>query len=119
MRPLGGSSSSSSSDASNGGGGIRSSHGRSKDRRAAKQAGKPKAPQFMAFDKAVMFARGLKLRTAKEWETWRKSGARPADMPSSPQRTYRYCCETLLGGSHGRRRGGGQRFAAGAAVQYS
>ena len=30
----------------------------------------------------------LGLKSVKEWEAWRKSGARPHDIPSTPQTTY-------------------------------
>ena len=46
--------------------------------------------QFMPFDKALLYARSLKLESAKDWQVWCKSGARPVNMPSAPQRTYKH-----------------------------
>ena len=48
-------------------------------------------PRFMPFAQALVFARGLKLKTLKEWEAWRKSGVRPANLPATPNRTYKDC----------------------------
>jgi hypothetical protein len=35
------------------------------------------------------YARKLKLRSAKEWEAWSKSGQRPSDIPADPSQAYR------------------------------
>jgi hypothetical protein len=35
------------------------------------------------------FARKLELKSEKEWREWRKSGQRPSDIPSCPDKTYR------------------------------
>ena len=43
-------------------------------------------PEFLPFKKALLYARSLKLKSQKEWEAWCKSGARPANMPSSPDK---------------------------------
>ena len=44
--------------------------------------------QFLAFDKALLYARSLKLKSEKDWRLWCKSGARPVNIPPIPQRTY-------------------------------
>ena len=44
--------------------------------------------QFLQFKKAMLYARSLKLKTRKEWDAWSKSGARPANMPSTPNAAY-------------------------------
>ena len=46
--------------------------------------------QFWPIAKAQAYVRGLNMATAKEWEAWSKSGARPAGVPSNPQRTYQH-----------------------------
>lgn len=43
---------------------------------------------WLPFEQAVQHVRSLGLRTQKDWEAWRKSGARPANIPSSPDATY-------------------------------
>ena len=49
-----------------------------------------KDKQFLPFKKALLYARSLKLKGVKEWEAWRKSGARPANVPSNPDSTYKH-----------------------------
>ena len=44
--------------------------------------------KFLPFGQARAVVRKLKLQNKKEWEAWRKSGARPHDIPSTPQTTY-------------------------------
>jgi hypothetical protein len=44
---------------------------------------------WKSFTEARALARGLKLKTQKGWEVWSKSGQRPSDIPSSPDRVYR------------------------------
>ena len=46
--------------------------------------------KFLPFKHALLYARSLKLKTLKEWEAWRKTSARPANMPSNPNQTYRH-----------------------------
>ncbi|XRB01667.1 methyltransferase domain-containing protein [Pycnococcus provasolii] len=46
------------------------------------------AGSFRSFADARTYARTLGLKSQKEWEAWSKSGARPHNMPSNPQRTY-------------------------------
>jgi hypothetical protein len=47
------------------------------------------AKDMLPFAVGRAYARKLKLRSAKEWEAWSKSGQRPSDIPSNPQTTYR------------------------------
>ena len=42
---------------------------------------------FRPFEEARRFARGLGLKSQREWNAWRKSN-RPSDIPSSPQAHY-------------------------------
>jgi hypothetical protein len=44
---------------------------------------------MLPFAAARAYVRKLKLRSAKEWKEWSKSGQRPTDIPSSPDQTYR------------------------------
>ena len=53
-----------------------------------KQAKSTKESKFRTFEDARAYVRTLGLKGQKEWSAWSKSGARPHDMPSSPQRTY-------------------------------
>ena len=50
----------------------------------------PKNHQFLSFKKALLYARSLKLKNRVEWKAWCKTGARPANMPSTPDRTYKH-----------------------------
>ena len=67
---------------------------------------------FLPFKKALLYARSLKLKTLKEWEAWRMTGARPANIPSTPQAVYRH--DGWLGWGHwlgtGNRAGGKRVF---------
>ena len=45
--------------------------------------------QFLTFDKALLYARSLKLKSAKAWRDWCKNGARPANVPTNPDKTYK------------------------------
>ena len=49
-----------------------------------------KDQRFLPFKKALLYARTLKLEGKKEWHVWRKSGARPANIPSDPVKVYRH-----------------------------
>jgi hypothetical protein len=49
-----------------------------------------KRQEFLPFKKALLYARALKLKTVKEWETWRITGSRPANIPSTPQVVYKH-----------------------------
>ena len=60
----------------------------------AKQAtGVPASPraskQYLHFDKALVFARSLGLANCKEWLVWSKSGARPDNVPCSPDHVWK------------------------------
>ena len=50
----------------------------------------PKDHQFLPFKKALLYARSLKLKCRAEWVAWSKSGARPANVPSRPDVTYKH-----------------------------
>ena len=45
---------------------------------------------FLPFKKALLYARKLKLNSHSEWQDWAKTGVRPANMPSTPQATYKH-----------------------------
>jgi hypothetical protein len=51
--------------------------------------GNGKQYDMLPFAAGRAYARKLKLRSNKEWQAWSKSGQRPSDIPSSPQKTYR------------------------------
>ena len=44
---------------------------------------------FLPFDRALRAARALKFAGVKDWDAWRKSGARPANVPSNPNVVYK------------------------------
>ena len=44
---------------------------------------------FRSFAAARAFARGLGLTSMRAWQAWCKGGARPADIPSSPNQVYK------------------------------
>ena len=52
--------------------------------------GVAKDTKFLPFKKALLYARSLKVFTQKEWELWSKSSARPANIPSRPDQSYKY-----------------------------
>ena len=54
--------------------------------------------QFLPFKKALMYARSLKLNGVREWEQWSKGDPRPANVPSTPNQTYKH--EGWLGYGH-------------------
>lgn len=45
----------------------------------------PAKGQWREFEEAREFARSLGLQSAREWETWAKSGERPEDIPRNPR----------------------------------
>ena len=49
---------------------------------------------FLPFKRALVYARTLKLKTSKtplkDWREWCKSGARPANVPPIPHKTYKH-----------------------------
>ena len=53
---------------------------------------------FLPFKKAMLQARSLKLKNMKEWKVWCKSGAREANMPFNPNKSYQH--DGWLGHGH-------------------
>ena len=49
----------------------------------------PQDKQLLPFEKALLYARPLKLKSNNEWEDWARTGYRPANMPSTPHTTYK------------------------------
>jgi hypothetical protein len=45
--------------------------------------------KYIDFEKAREFVRSLKLKSQAEWVKYRKSGHKPSDIPSNPNRTYK------------------------------
>ena len=45
--------------------------------------------QFRDFESAREFARELKLKGSREWYEYCKSGNKPDDIPSNPQKVYK------------------------------
>ena len=52
------------------------------------QSNTAKKAQFLPFDQALRAARHLRLVSQKEWRLWCRSGARPANVPACPEKTY-------------------------------
>ena len=46
--------------------------------------------EYLPFEEALLNARSLKLKGEKAWRVWYKTGARPANIPTNPQRTYKH-----------------------------
>jgi superfamily II DNA or RNA helicase len=44
---------------------------------------------FRSFEEARKFARSLKLKKEREWREWAKSGEKPDDIPSTPDKVYK------------------------------
>jgi hypothetical protein len=67
--------------------------------------------QYRSFGKARMFARNLALKSGSEWYKYAKSGKKPADIPTCPNRTYAEAGWAGMGDwlGSGRRRGTGWR----------
>ncbi|XRB10847.1 hypothetical protein RI054_01g06610 [Pseudoscourfieldia marina] len=53
-----------------------------------KQAKKRKEYESLTFEDARVYVHTLGLKSWEEWEAWSKSGKRPHDIPSAPNRTY-------------------------------
>jgi hypothetical protein len=51
--------------------------------------GKKGTKERLSFEAARTFVRTLKLGSAKEWGEYSKSGKRPSNIPSAPDKTYR------------------------------
>ena len=49
-----------------------------------------KDQQFLPFRQALLHARSLKLKPEKEWRAWRKSAARPGNVPACPEAVYKH-----------------------------
>jgi hypothetical protein len=47
------------------------------------------AKDMLPFAAGRAYVRKLKLKTQKEWNEWSKSGQRPSNIPSTPDKTYR------------------------------
>ena len=45
--------------------------------------------RFRVFGRALKYARSLKLQSTAEWEAWRKTDARPIDIPTRPSDVYK------------------------------
>ena len=45
---------------------------------------------LLPFEKALLYARSLKLQNVKAWRAWRMTGARPANIPSAPHAVYKH-----------------------------
>ena len=74
-----------------------------------KVARNTKESEFRSFEDARAYVRTLGLKSAKEWEAWSKSGARPQDIPSTPQTTYKASGWTSYGDFLGYADGQGAR----------
>lgn len=48
-----------------------------------------RSTQFRQFPEALAFARSLGLGSSTAWQKWSRSGARPSDIPSNPDQSYR------------------------------
>jgi hypothetical protein len=51
--------------------------------------GRVSAKDMLPFAVGRAYAWKLKLRSKREWKEWSKSGQRPSNIPSNPERTYR------------------------------
>ena len=58
-------------------------------KKSLEQISLPVKKAWRPFDEARVFVRSLNLRGQEEWEEYRKSGERPDDIPSHPDRTYK------------------------------
>lgn len=45
-------------------------------------------PPFPFSSLALLFTRGLRLKSKEQWQKWCKSGFRPTDIPSCPYQVY-------------------------------
>ena len=48
----------------------------------------PRLRQFRSFNKAHTFARGLRLKSEREWRNYCKGGQKPNDIPTNPSTVY-------------------------------
>ena len=49
-----------------------------------------KDQQFLPFEKALLHARSHKLKGLKDWQAWCKTGARPENVPSRPDKVCKH-----------------------------
>ena len=71
----------------------------------------PSLREYQSFKKARAFVRGLNLKSADEWYDYCKSGKKPTDIPTAPQRIYAKAGWVGMGDwlDNGRVRGAGWR----------
>ena len=43
---------------------------------------------FLSYEEAREYVRSLNLKNNREWREWSKSGMRPSNIPSNPDKTY-------------------------------
>ena len=55
---------------------------------AGNQSSKTKGEQFLPFGEALRVARSLRLVSQKEWTLWCRSGERPTNVPTRPDKDY-------------------------------
>jgi len=46
--------------------------------------------KFLSFKDALIYVRAIKLENKKDWKEWCKSGTRPGNIPSSPDKVYKH-----------------------------
>ena len=46
--------------------------------------------RFLPFGTALAFARSLKMNSRQDWDAWRRTAARPGNIPSNPDQTYKH-----------------------------
>ena len=51
--------------------------------------GYKKRVDFLPFEEARAFVRSLEFKSQKEWQAWSKSGKRPRNIPSAPNKIYK------------------------------
>ena len=73
------------------------------------QARCTKESKFRSFEDARVYVRTLGLKNTDEWKAWSKSGARPVDIPSAPEKTYASSVWTSYGDFLGYAEGQGAR----------
>ena len=69
---------------------------------------------FLPFKKALVYARTLKLKSLKEWKDWAKTGVRPGNMPSTPDKHYKHDGVARVRALAGHRHSSSQRLAVSA-----
>jgi hypothetical protein len=56
---------------------------------------------FLPFEEARALVRELGLESQEQWQEWRRDAPRPANIPSSPERTYKDMWVEWLGFGEG------------------